>query len=57
MPREVERAYILRRQGVDLGGEGYRYRNCLASYAHLHFGSDPAIAQQAAEALRQIKAP
>ncbi len=45
MPPEVERLYRVQRAGVDLGTEGYRYRNCLASYIHLHFGSNPATAE------------
>lgn len=45
MPPEVERLYRVQRAGVDLGTEGYRYRNCLASYIHLHFGSNPAMAE------------
>lgn len=45
MPEEVERCYRLSRQGVTLGAEGFRIRNCLASYIHLHFGSNPDIAK------------
>ncbi|QWV93077.1 cobyrinate a,c-diamide synthase [Geomonas oryzisoli] len=45
MPEGFERLYRVSRKGVDLGGEGYRYRNCLASYIHLHFGSSPGIAR------------
>lgn len=30
---------------VDRGGAGYLYKNCLASYIHLHFGSNPLIAE------------
>lgn len=45
MPPEVERLYRVQRAGVDLGTEGYRYRNCLASYIHLHFGSNPTTAE------------
>jgi cobyrinic acid a,c-diamide synthase len=45
MPEEVERCYQVSRQGVTLGTEGYRIRNCLASYIHLHFGSNPDIAR------------
>ncbi|WP_298271488.1 cobyrinate a,c-diamide synthase [Geobacter sp.] len=45
MPPEVERTFRLHRGGVDLGREGYRYRNCLASYVHLHFGSNPGLAE------------
>lgn len=44
MPEEVERCYRVSRQGVTLGMEGFRVRNCLASYIHLHFGSNPDIA-------------
>jgi len=40
----VGRLYLVSRQGRLLSDEGYRYRNCLASYIHLHFGSNPAIA-------------
>jgi cobyrinic acid a,c-diamide synthase len=40
----VERLYRVTRQGKELPGEGYCYRNCLASYIHLHFGSNTAIA-------------
>lgn len=45
MPSQVERLYHVRRQGVELGHEGFRYRNCLASYIHLHFGSCPDMAK------------
>jgi cobyrinic acid a,c-diamide synthase len=44
MPASVERAYRVRRGSNDLGTEGYRIGNCLASYIHLHFGSCPEIA-------------
>jgi cobyrinic acid a,c-diamide synthase len=44
MPEEIERVYRVRKQGADLGEEGYRYRNCLVSYVHLHFGSNPGLA-------------
>lgn len=44
MPDGIERTYRVTRQGVELAGEGYACRNCLASYIHLHFGSNPAIA-------------
>ncbi len=30
--------------GKDLGDEGYRYKNTLASYIHIHFGSGPDTA-------------
>jgi cobyrinic acid a,c-diamide synthase len=44
MPALVERLYRVSRNGADLEPEGYRYRNCLASYIHLHFGSSPGMA-------------
>jgi cobyrinic acid a,c-diamide synthase len=44
MPGQINRIYRVSRQGTGLPAEGYRYRNCLASYIHLHFGSNPAIA-------------
>jgi cobyrinic acid a,c-diamide synthase len=44
MPEEVGRCYQVSRQGTILGAEGFRIRNCLASYIHLHFGSTPDIA-------------
>jgi len=44
LPDSIKRIYRVTRQGRELPGEGYSYRNCLASYIHLHFGSNPAIA-------------
>ena len=44
MPHEVERLYQVRKNGTVIGAEGFRYRNCLASYQHLHFGSCPEVA-------------
>ncbi|TWJ18916.1 cobyrinate a,c-diamide synthase [Geobacter argillaceus] len=55
MPAEVERLYRVRRGQNDLGVEGYRYKNCLASYIHLHFGSNPAIAESFVESCRKFK--
>ena len=44
MPNRIERLYRVSKKGVELGQEGYRYKNCLASYIHLHFGSSQGIA-------------
>jgi len=44
MPQTVERAYRVSRNGVELEQEGFRVRTCLASYIHLHFGSNCSIA-------------
>jgi cobyrinic acid a,c-diamide synthase len=52
MPDNIVRSYHVSRQGVALGTEGYRLRNCLASYIHLHFGSNPDIARTFAESCR-----
>jgi cobyrinic acid a,c-diamide synthase len=46
MPSDVERLYRVSKKGQPLGEEGYRYRNCLASYIHLHFGGTPEIADR-----------
>ncbi|GAC1472165.1 MAG: cobyrinate a,c-diamide synthase [Desulfuromonadaceae bacterium] len=53
MPEEVERCYQVSRQGVTLGFEGFRMRNCLASYVHLHFGSNRDIAKTFVAACRE----
>ena len=53
MPEEVERSYQVSRQGIVLGMEGYRVRNCLASYIHLHFGSGAGIAETFVAACRE----
>lgn len=53
MPEEIERCYRVSRQGVTLGSEGFRVRNCLASYIHLHFGSNTDIAATFVAACRE----
>ena len=53
MPEGVERCYRVSRQGVILGTEGFRIRNCLASYIHLHFGSNREIAGTFVAACKQ----
>jgi cobyrinic acid a,c-diamide synthase len=55
MPPEVKRLYRVWKSGVDLGAEGYAYKNCLASYIHLHFGSCPGMAQSFVENCRKFK--
>jgi cobyrinic acid a,c-diamide synthase len=52
MPEESERCYEVSRRGIVLGNEGFRIRNCLASYIHLHFGSNPDIAGTFVESCR-----
>lgn len=53
MPEEVRRCYRVSRQGVVLGPEGFRIRNCLGSYIHLHFGSNRDIAVSFVSACRK----
>jgi cobyrinic acid a,c-diamide synthase len=55
MPARIERFYRVSRNGVDLEPEGYRYRNCLASYIHLHFGSSPGMAAAFVESCRNFQ--
>ena len=44
MPENIERCYRVSRNGKELGLEGYRIKNCLGSYLHLHLGSNPVAA-------------
>lgn len=55
MPDSIARCYRVARQGQDLGAEGYSVNNCLASYLHLHFGSNPGIAPAFVTACRKFK--
>jgi len=52
MPDYIKRCYNVSRQGTLLYTEGYSVRNCLASYVHLHFGSNPEIAALFVKACR-----
>jgi cobyrinic acid a,c-diamide synthase len=55
MPDDISRSYRVTRQGKELGTEGYGYRNCLASYIHLHFGSNQGIASAFVAACRAFR--
>jgi cobyrinic acid a,c-diamide synthase len=55
MPAAVERLYRVRKSGADLGMEGYRIQNCIASYVHLHFGSSPDLARSFVAACRKFR--
>jgi cobyrinic acid a,c-diamide synthase len=55
MPAQVEWVYRVRKSGTDLGTEGYAYKNCLASYVHLHFGSSPGMARSFVGSCRKFK--
>jgi cobyrinic acid a,c-diamide synthase len=53
MPARIKRSYRVSRNGVDLGMEGFSYKNCLASYIHLHFGSCQGMAAAFVENCRK----
>ena len=45
-PHEVEKVYLVKdRHGQAVGEEGCRVGNTLGSYIHLHFGSNPQVAE------------
>lgn len=48
MPHSIERVYQNRENG-----DGYAYKNCLASYIHLHFGSNRVAIRRLNEKMRQ----
>jgi len=50
--KKVEETYSIQETTTAKRREGYRYKNCLASYVHLHFGSNPAFAAGFVEACR-----
>lgn len=55
MPEQIERCYRVSRNGKELGLEGYRIKNCLGSYLHLHLGSNPAAAAAFVQACSAVK--
>lgn len=55
IPGDAGTSYRLsRRGGEDLGVEGYRVGNVLGSYVHLHFGSNPQVADNFVEFCRSL---
>lgn len=56
VPESIARRYRVTRRGEDIGFEGYSHRACLASYVHLHFGSNQAIAPSFVTACRHFAA-
>jgi cobyrinic acid a,c-diamide synthase len=55
MPEEIERLYQVSKGQSDLGTEGYRYKSCVASYIHLHFGSNPGMVKAFVESCRKFQ--
>jgi cobyrinic acid a,c-diamide synthase len=49
--REIKTIYLVSGKGKK-AEEGFLYKNCLASYVHLHFGSSPRMATWLVEACR-----
>jgi cobyrinic acid a,c-diamide synthase len=47
----IKKVYQVSAKGKK-AAEGFLYKNCLASYVHLHFGSNPAMARRLVEACR-----
>jgi cobyrinic acid a,c-diamide synthase len=53
---DLPRLYrITARQGQEAAPEGYAVNNVLASYVHLHFGSNPEVARHLVESCRVYK--
>jgi cobyrinic acid a,c-diamide synthase len=50
------RCYQIRTSRGEQDEEGYHYRNVLASYIHLHFASDPALARALVERCEEYRA-
>lgn len=53
MPATIERCYRVNRRGEHICNEGYRHKNCLGSYLHLHFGTLPSLASSLIAACRR----
>ena len=54
MPAHIARIYAVNSRGnSDASREGYRYKNVLGGYLHLHFGFNPQMAGEFVRACRQ----
>ncbi len=56
VPGSVERAWRLERPGGGVRDEGYVVGRLLATYVHLHFGSNPGLAAGFVDACRRARA-
>ena len=52
----IQKLYrVTPRQGGEPTAEGFCYKNVLASYVHLHFGSNPEVARHLVACCRRYK--
>jgi len=51
--RKIKKVYVLSAK-EEKREEGFQYKNCLASYVHLHFGSNPKLATGLVEAAGKV---
>jgi cobyrinic acid a,c-diamide synthase len=52
--RKIDTAYFVKGMPARAPCSGFRYRNCLAGYVHLHFGSNPEFARSFVAACREV---
>ena len=52
--RKIQTAYLMEGPNKTRIREGYHYKNCLGSYVHLHFGSNPEFARGFVAACRSF---
>jgi cobyrinic acid a,c-diamide synthase len=52
--RKIETVYFVNGGRRAKAREGFRYKNCLGSYVHLHFGSNPEFARSFVAACRKM---
>jgi len=53
----IDAVYAIAGRGKQKLSEGYRYKNCLGSYVHLHFGSNPKFAHNFVAICRSAETP
>jgi cobyrinic acid a,c-diamide synthase len=53
--KKIQTVYLMEGPGKTKLREGYRYKKCLGSYVHLHFGSNPEFARSFVAACRGPK--
>ena len=53
--REIDTAYLVKGTHGTTPCAGFRYRNCVAGYVHLHFGSNPEFAESFVTACRDVE--